>query len=78
VSDEPSPSDAPNLFVARQPILDRSGRLYGYELLFRSSFENVFNATDPVSRMSSTPPIRTGPQKKPSERASSASGLTPW
>lgn len=47
MSDEPSPPDAPNLFVARQPILDRSGRLYGYELLFRSSFENVFNATDP-------------------------------
>jgi len=43
----PPETEAPNLFVARQPILDRSGRLYGYELLFRSSFENVFRSDDP-------------------------------
>lgn len=32
----PSPSSAsPRVFVARQPILDRAGRVYGYELLHR-------------------------------------------
>jgi EAL and modified HD-GYP domain-containing signal transduction protein len=33
-------------YVARQPILDPLGRLYGYELLFRSSRENVFGNAD--------------------------------
>ncbi len=28
-------------FIARQPILDRQGQLYAYELLFRTSSENV-------------------------------------
>jgi EAL and modified HD-GYP domain-containing signal transduction protein len=30
-------------YVARQPILDRSRNTFGYELLFRSSWENVFS-----------------------------------
>jgi c-di-GMP-related signal transduction protein len=30
------------VFVARQPILDRSEKLYGYELLFRSGPDNFF------------------------------------
>lgn len=31
-------------FVARQPILDRSQKVYGYELLFRNGIEDHFNA----------------------------------
>jgi EAL and modified HD-GYP domain-containing signal transduction protein len=30
------------IFVARQPIFDRKQKVYGYELLFRSSLDNVF------------------------------------
>jgi c-di-GMP-related signal transduction protein len=33
-------------FVARQPIFDRQRRLFGYELLFRDSWENSFGGTD--------------------------------
>ena len=36
------------IFVARQPIFDRSLRVYGYEILFRhSSYENFFAHPDP-------------------------------
>lgn len=31
------------VYVARQPIYDHSGRLYGYELLYRDSSENHFS-----------------------------------
>ncbi|MEA4900416.1 EAL and HDOD domain-containing protein [Desulfitobacterium sp.] len=31
-----------NVFVARQPILDRKGMLVGYELLFREGLDNYF------------------------------------
>ncbi len=34
-------------FVARQPILDRFRRTWGYELLFRSGTTNSFTGTDP-------------------------------
>ena len=34
-----------DIFIARQPILDRKRRVYGYELLYRSGPENVFRAT---------------------------------
>ncbi len=34
-------------FTARQPILDLNRNLYGYELLFRNSLENVFPDVDP-------------------------------
>lgn len=40
-------------FVARQPILDRSQKVYGYELLFRNGVENYFNA-DPEFASRST------------------------
>ena len=33
-------------FAARQPILDREKTLYGYELLFRTSLDNVFTDVD--------------------------------
>ncbi|MGH9454707.1 MAG: EAL and HDOD domain-containing protein, partial [Terriglobia bacterium] len=33
-------------FIARQPILDRKLRTFGYELLFRSGVENIFTFAD--------------------------------
>lgn len=36
-----------NVFVGRQPILDRSGNLFGYELLYRNSEENRFPNVNP-------------------------------
>src|SRR5271169_3712508 len=33
-------------FVARQPILDRAQKVFGYELLFRNGVENYFSAGD--------------------------------
>lgn len=49
----PPPRDGPSpaveeLLIARQPILDRAGRLIGYELLYRSSHDNRCEPTDPV------------------------------
>ena len=35
------------IFVARQPIFDQQQQVYGYELLFRSSLDNVFSHPDP-------------------------------
>ncbi len=40
-------------FVARQPILDRSQKIFGYELLFRNGIEDYFNA-DPELAARST------------------------
>ena len=40
-------------FVARQPILDKSLNVFGYELLFRNGIEDFFNA-DPESAARST------------------------
>ena len=34
------------IFIARQPIFDRKQKVYGYELLFRSSLENVFKHSE--------------------------------
>ena len=34
-------------FIARQPIFDSQKRVFAYELLFRSSLENVFKHPDP-------------------------------
>ncbi len=36
-----------DIFVARQPIFDRRRTVVGYELLFRSSLQNVFGQNDP-------------------------------
>jgi len=33
-------------FIARQPIFDRNGRVYAYELLFRSGLDNYFDCDD--------------------------------
>jgi c-di-GMP-related signal transduction protein len=35
-------------FIARQPIFDRQQQVYGYELLFRSGIDNVFDHPDPT------------------------------
>lgn len=34
-------------FLARQPIHDRDGNIFGYELLFRSGLDNFFDNSDP-------------------------------
>ncbi len=39
-------SSSTEIFVARQPILDRRQGIYGYELLFRSGMDNAFHAED--------------------------------
>lgn len=36
-----------HIFVGRQPILDRDGRIFGYELLYRNSEKNSFPDIDP-------------------------------
>jgi EAL and modified HD-GYP domain-containing signal transduction protein len=41
-----------DVFVARQPIFDRKGQLYAYELLFRS--DGVHNAFDGTNAISAT------------------------
>ncbi|HET7893928.1 MAG TPA: HDOD domain-containing protein [Candidatus Sulfotelmatobacter sp.] len=41
----------PLRYVARQPIVDREQRVFGYELLFRNGLENAFNGNlDEASR----------------------------
>jgi c-di-GMP-related signal transduction protein len=41
-------------FVARQPILDRAQKVFGYELLFRNGVENYFNCDDAEKAARST------------------------
>jgi c-di-GMP-related signal transduction protein len=41
-------------FVARQPIFDRSEKVFGYELLFRDGIENYFRASDADAASRST------------------------
>jgi EAL and modified HD-GYP domain-containing signal transduction protein len=35
-----------DVYVARQPIFDGSSKIYGYELLYRSGFENQYGGAD--------------------------------
>ena len=37
---------APTVYVARQPVMDASNRVYGYELLFRAGLDSVFALDD--------------------------------
>ena len=37
-------------FVARQPIFDRNMEVFGYELLFRTSLENIKNMLGGMAR----------------------------
>jgi len=53
---DPTPKSPPlpgQRFVARQPILDRTQKVFGYELLFRNGVEDYFNA-DPEFAARST------------------------
>ena len=38
-----NPADKNKFFIARQPIFDKNRKVYGYELLFRSSMQNFFD-----------------------------------
>jgi EAL and modified HD-GYP domain-containing signal transduction protein len=49
-----SPKGIKLRYVARQPIFDRDEKVFGYELLFRDSMENVFHAVDPDMASRST------------------------
>ena len=40
---------ADRVFVARQPIFDTDQKVFGYELLYRSSFNNSYDGTDGTS-----------------------------
>ena len=40
------PSPLNGVYVARQPIFDVKEELYGYELLFRSGFNNIYDSSD--------------------------------
>ncbi len=40
-----SASEESNIFIARQPIFKRSGKVFGYELLFRSGLDNFFDTS---------------------------------
>ncbi|MGE5386831.1 MAG: EAL and HDOD domain-containing protein [Betaproteobacteria bacterium] len=46
---EESPPSLNQLFLGRQPILDRDQQLVAYELLFRSSMQNFAEVTDAVA-----------------------------
>jgi len=41
-----STDESVNFFVARQPIFNSQGTVYGYELLFRSCLDNSFDRTE--------------------------------
>ncbi|MEW6518403.1 MAG: HDOD domain-containing protein [Thermodesulfobacteriota bacterium] len=41
---EEQPGSGSRIFIARQPIFRRNGRVFGYELLFRSGLDNFFDA----------------------------------
>ncbi|MBK6631016.1 MAG: EAL domain-containing protein [Betaproteobacteria bacterium] len=45
----PSASTAHDIFIGRQPILDREQQLYAYELLFRHSTQNSAQITDDLA-----------------------------
>ena len=50
-SDTETQADSKSLFrfVAKQPILDRAQQTFGYELLFRSNWENHFQADEEIA-----------------------------
>jgi c-di-GMP-related signal transduction protein len=52
----PLPPPAPTRFIGRQPILSPNRKVYGYELLFRSGWENCFtgNPEDAAQQMIDT------------------------
>jgi len=52
----PLPPPAPTRFIGRQPIMGPTRKVYGYELLFRSGWENCFtgNPEDAAQQMIDT------------------------
>lgn len=48
------PATPPQLYVARQPILDSKEKVFGYELLFRDGLEDYFRDTDADAASRST------------------------
>jgi c-di-GMP-related signal transduction protein len=50
----PPRPDAGSRFIARQPILTREEKVFGYELLFRDGVENYFRSSDPDAASRST------------------------
>jgi len=49
-----TPEAPNNIFIARQPIFRKNQKVYGYELLFRSSLANFFDPTRDGSQASSS------------------------
>src|SRR4051812_10618923 len=47
-SDQPAPVTTEQVLLGRQPIVDRDGRMYAFELLFRSGRANVARYSDDV------------------------------
>jgi c-di-GMP-related signal transduction protein len=45
-NDDPTDEPAPSVLLGRQPIVDRSGALVAYELLFRAGFANTATVSD--------------------------------
>ncbi|HSU24127.1 MAG TPA: EAL domain-containing protein [Variovorax sp.] len=45
-NDDPTDEPAPSVLLGRQPIVDRSGALVAYELLFRAGFANTATISD--------------------------------
>lgn len=43
MANEEQPDRTNRIFIARQPIFRRNGRVFGYELLFRSGLDNFFD-----------------------------------
>ena len=46
--------DNMEIFVARQPIFNTDNEVYGYEILYRSGYDNSYNCTDEDLATSST------------------------
>lgn len=53
MSEDTLPEATTNIFIARQPIFRTNQKVYGYELLFRSSLANFFDPTEEGTRASS-------------------------
>lgn len=45
MNENEQPDGGSRIFVARQPIFRQNGKVYGYELLFRSGLDNFFDET---------------------------------
>jgi c-di-GMP-related signal transduction protein len=46
IATDVAPPAVPDVYVARQPIFDTRAKVFGYELLFRTSQDNFFDGSD--------------------------------